>query len=68
MMFILLCRLSPAGKCSYIIKNAGLYKGDPKGYKWATLSEETKQFYWEEFQVNGLLLMLYLVIRHIGHL
>nr|KAJ0199562.1 hypothetical protein LSAT_V11C600330560 [Lactuca sativa] len=42
--------LSPLGKCSNIITKTFHDKVDPNGDKWATLSEETKQFYWEEFQ------------------
>nr|KAJ0217737.1 hypothetical protein LSAT_V11C300141060 [Lactuca sativa] len=42
--------LSPSGKSSYIITKTFHDKVDPNGGKWATLSEETKEFYWEEFQ------------------
>nr|KAJ0192017.1 hypothetical protein LSAT_V11C800453970 [Lactuca sativa] len=45
--------LSPSGKCSYIITKTFRNKVDPNRDKWATLSEETKQFYWEEFQLLG---------------
>jgi len=48
----MLCRLIPSGKCSTIIRKSFLDKVDSDGHKWATLSEETKQFYWEEFQVH----------------
>ena len=37
---------------------------DLEGYKWVNISEATKDFYWEEFQVHMLLLTFYLVIRH----
>ncbi|CAI9265837.1 unnamed protein product [Lactuca saligna] len=43
--------LSPSGKCSNIITKAFHDKVDPNGDKWATLSKETKIFYWEEFQL-----------------
>ncbi|CAH1436867.1 unnamed protein product [Lactuca virosa] len=42
--------LLPLGKCSTIIKKSFLDKVDENGYKWVTISEEIKQFYWEEFQ------------------
>ncbi|KAI3510686.1 hypothetical protein L1887_17818 [Cichorium endivia] len=42
--------LVPSGKCAHIIKKSFLNRVDPKGYKWATISEEIKHFYWEEFQ------------------
>ncbi|CAI9277195.1 unnamed protein product [Lactuca saligna] len=42
--------LLPSGKCSSIITKSFLDKVDENGYKWVNLSEETKIFYWEEFQ------------------
>ncbi|CAI9282818.1 unnamed protein product [Lactuca saligna] len=42
--------LLPSGKCSSIITKSFLDKVDGNGYKWVNLSEETKIFYWEEFQ------------------
>ncbi|CAH1418242.1 unnamed protein product [Lactuca virosa] len=42
--------LLPSNTCSSIIKKSFLDKVDENGYKWVTISEEIKQFYWEEFQ------------------
>lgn len=49
--FLFLFRLLPSGKCSSVIHSSFLDKVDLGGYKWGTLSEETIEFYWEEFQV-----------------
>ncbi|KAI3753887.1 hypothetical protein L2E82_25951 [Cichorium intybus] len=42
--------LEPSSKCAYIIRKAFIDRVDPDGYKWVMISEEIKQFYWEEFQ------------------
>nr|KAJ0190106.1 hypothetical protein LSAT_V11C800447800 [Lactuca sativa] len=43
--------LFPSGPCSSIIYESFGERADLNGYSWATLSDETKLLYWDEFHV-----------------
>nr|KAJ0192034.1 hypothetical protein LSAT_V11C800436250 [Lactuca sativa] len=55
-VYILECeirsKLFPSGPCSSIIYESFGERADLNGYSWATLSDETKLLYWDEFHCH----------------
>ncbi|KAI3767168.1 hypothetical protein L2E82_17255 [Cichorium intybus] len=44
--------LMPADKCATIINDSFCERVDPEGYCWAAVSDNIKEFYWDEFKKN----------------
>ncbi|KAI3790956.1 hypothetical protein L2E82_04417 [Cichorium intybus] len=44
--------LMPADKCATIISDSFCERVDPEGYCWAAVSDNIKEFYWDEFKKN----------------
>ncbi|KAI3752027.1 hypothetical protein L2E82_23127 [Cichorium intybus] len=42
----------PADKCATIISDSFCERVDPEGYRWAAVSDNIKEFYWDEFKKN----------------
>ncbi|XP_058008215.1 uncharacterized protein LOC131182879 [Hevea brasiliensis] len=43
--------LHPSEECAKKMKNIFKERMDPEGHCWKTITPETKEFYWDEFQV-----------------
>ncbi|KAJ9189138.1 hypothetical protein P3X46_000468 [Hevea brasiliensis] len=44
--------LHPSEECAKKMKNIFKERMDPEGHCWKTITPETKEFYWDEFQVT----------------
>ncbi|KAI3754114.1 hypothetical protein L2E82_26273 [Cichorium intybus] len=45
-------RLMPTDKCATMISDSFCERVDLEGYRWTAVSDNIKEFYWDEFKEN----------------